>query len=178
MEAPPLTAAEIEAAERQFGVVFPGDYRDFLRTVSAGGDVKTPRLVRGPDGWSWAGDDRTDLARLAEPFRDRDAIRLAWADLDAREPSRDEAPTAWQAWDGECEAVHALETVGALFLATDGISRTWLAVSGPYAGTLWFDMRATADRIVPITSADGRAMTFAEWYRGDDRALHDRLYRC
>ncbi len=175
--APPLTLAEVEAAEQQFGVTFPEEYRDFLLTVSAGGDKKTNRLMHGPDGWGWLGDDKTDLTRLAEPFHDRDEIRQLWNDLDAREPSRDHQPGEWRAWDDECEVLFDLETVGALYMSTDGISDAWLAISGPHAGTMWSDIRATADQIVPITAEDGGIMTFSEWYLADDRGWQDRLYR-
>jgi hypothetical protein len=176
MPAPPLTEAEVAAAEREFGVVFPREYRDFLLTVSAGGGRITT-LVPGPDGWFWAGDDRTDPGRLAEPFRDREAMRQQGAELAAREPSQDCRPVEWQAWDDECAVVHARETAGALFLSTDGVSDVWLAISGPHAGTLWFDMRATADLIVPLTSPAGRPLTFSEWCAADERALYARLYR-
>ncbi|MFD1150484.1 SMI1/KNR4 family protein [Saccharothrix hoggarensis] len=177
LPAAPLALDEVEEAERQFGVVFPEEYREFLLTVSAGGDAKTNRLTRTSEGWGWVGDDRTDLARLAEPFRDRAEIQRLWDELEPREPSRDYEPAEWQAWDDECGVVYDLETVGALYMWTDGINDAWLVISGPLAGTMWLDMRPTSDVVVPIKAEDGRVMRFSEWHLADDTTWWDRIRR-
>jgi hypothetical protein len=66
MNSPPLTEAEVSAAERDLGVTFPREYREYLLRVSAGG--RLARLERSESGWWWAGNGVHTRARLAEPF--------------------------------------------------------------------------------------------------------------
>lgn len=51
---------------------------------------------------------------------------------------------------------------------------TLLAVTGPLAGTVWWDGRATCDRIVPLSLdhlGGARPVRFAEWLRHGSWAL-------
>ncbi|MEH0532679.1 hypothetical protein QBA75_39190 [Streptomyces stelliscabiei] len=51
---------------------------------------------------------------------------------------------------------------------------TLLAVTGPLAGTVWWDGRATCDRIVPLSPdhlGGARPVRFAEWLRHGSWAL-------
>ncbi|MGA5823315.1 SMI1/KNR4 family protein [Kitasatospora sp. NPDC094028] len=168
--AAPLAEGQVAEAERQFGITFPADYREFLLRVSAGG--RWPReLRRGPDGWHWAGDADTQLARLAVPFPDHDtalaASDAAWertvreedhpdpADFEAARAARDEA----------VEAAERDRVTGAVFLAGHGHNfSTLLVVSGPDRGSMWFDGRPTCDRLNPLLTDAGRPASFGEWY--------------
>ncbi|MFJ7246237.1 SMI1/KNR4 family protein [Kitasatospora sp. NPDC098652] len=168
--APPLTEAQVGGAERQFGITFPTDYRDFLLRVSAGGCF--PRELRhGPDGWHWAGDEHTDRSRLGTPFPDHDRA-LATADAVWDNPPREEdhrRPEEWlaarTAWEEAAEAAEADRVTGAVFLKGHGHGfSALLVVTGPHRGTMWFDGRPTCDRLNPLLTDDGRPATFAEWY--------------
>ncbi|MFD0271588.1 SMI1/KNR4 family protein [Streptomyces sp. NPDC127106] len=172
---PPLTEAEVAEAERELGVSFPAEYRAYLVGVSAGGDVA--RLERGERGWWWADNDQTRPDLLPLPFPHPDAYAAAEAELDAREPQWEDfldgpsAAVAWQAWDAEYEEFQDRKTAGAVVLQEHGCGfATLLALSGPLAGTVWWDGRATHDLIVPLSldhAAGGRPVTFAEWLERD-----------
>ncbi|OII61841.1 hypothetical protein BJP40_31055 [Streptomyces sp. CC53] len=173
---PPLTLRELETAEAALGVVFPAAYRHHLLHVSAGGRrphaggmLKPLRL--GPNGWGWEDDPYTVLPLLPAPFPHPDTYREddeALADGEPREEdfaARAEFSAAWQAWDEACEELEDRKTAGAVHLVEHGHGfRTLYVVSGRYRDTMWFDQRATSDRIIPLRGPDGRIPTFAEWY--------------
>jgi hypothetical protein len=93
-------------------------------------------------------------ASPTEPFAHPDSYAEADRALDEREPDRadfadDETfDRAWQAWDTECEAAEDRKTAGAIVIEEHGCGfSTLLAITGPLAGTLWWDARATCGRI-------------------------------
>ncbi|WP_431968921.1 SMI1/KNR4 family protein [Actinacidiphila sp. bgisy160] len=166
---PPLSEAEVRDAERQFGIIFPEDYRHYLRTVSAGGRVRT--LRRAGTRWVWEGDTHADRAGLRAPFPDQDAALAECERLWSREPREDDFPsaeahrTAHRAWEEAADAADEARTAGAVILLEHGCGfATLLVVSGPQRGTMWFDGRATSDRVHPLPNDAGRPATFAEWY--------------
>ncbi|MFE2298547.1 hypothetical protein ACFXAW_10150 [Streptomyces sp. NPDC059445] len=56
-----------------------------------------------------------------------------------------------------------LKTSGAVFIQENGCGfSTLLVVTGPHRGSLWFDGRATCDRILPM-KLDGRPVSFTDW---------------
>ncbi len=153
---PPLTEGEVAEAERELGVRFPAEYRAYLMDGSGGEAVFG--LVRTERGWRWPGDDvlRPDL--LSVPFPPPDFSVEADAELYEREPREANFPdhasytAAWRAWDAECEEFEDRRTAGAVrFQDHDCGFATLLAISGPLAGTMWWDGRATCDRIVPLS---------------------------
>jgi hypothetical protein len=168
---PPLTEAEVAEAEQELGVAFPDEYREHLVQVSSGGAVH--RLRRDEEGWWWAGNDRWRRRLLRTPFPHPDSYAEADAELDAREPQRTRFPdeqtyqAARQAWDDECEAFEDRRTAGAVIAQEHGCGfATLLVVTGPLAGTMWWDGRATCDRILPLSldhSHDPRPVTFGQW---------------
>ncbi|WP_432102283.1 SMI1/KNR4 family protein [Streptomyces sp. bgisy091] len=92
----PLTPAGLADLESQTGVSLPGEYRDFLLHVGAGGagpsyGVYPVRLVQGR--WRWEGDgaELADLSRLAEPFpregADPEAVQLLLSERPEEETS-------------------------------------------------------------------------------------------
>ncbi|MFJ4189009.1 SMI1/KNR4 family protein [Kitasatospora sp. NPDC089509] len=168
--AAPLTEAQVDEAERQFGITFPADYRDFLLKVSAGGHF--PRELRpGPSGWHWADDEDTDLTRLGTPFPDHDT---AWAAADEhwdnapREEDHDTTEDwldARAAWSDAAEAAERDRVTGAMFLKGHGHNfSALLIVTGPHRGEMWFDGRPTCDRLNPLLTDEGRPAGFTDWY--------------
>jgi hypothetical protein len=180
--APPLTVAELAELETWLGVSLPGDYRNFLTEVGAGGAGPFYGLFpirRGADGtgWEWSGDggELTNLRNLAEAFP---IERVPEAILDALEAQRpkeadfdsdDELDAALDGWDERLEELlyQPAMTVGAICLADEGCAyRDWLIVSGPARGTMWEDPRCIDLDLKPMRGADGEAITFGNWYLG------------
>ncbi|WP_330456393.1 SMI1/KNR4 family protein [Streptomyces sp. NBC_00820] len=165
--APPLSEAEILEAEAELGIVFPHQYRDYLLRQSAGGAVN--RLCRSTAGWGWHGDTSTNYGLLTTAFPHPDSYRADEDELDAREPLAEDFPdhdayrAAWKQWDAECEVFQERKTSGAVFIQENGCGfSTLLVVTGPHQGSLWFDGRATCDRILPLNLA-GRPVSFMDW---------------
>ncbi|MGW4879122.1 SMI1/KNR4 family protein [Streptomyces sp. NPDC004262] len=171
MTEPPLTEVEIVEAERELGVSLPEEYRTYLREVSAGGALF--RLERTGRGWWWAGNDEGRRELLAIPFPHPDSYVESDDELMAREPQaeafEDDAVyrTAWRAWADEADRFEDLKTAGAVVIQEHGCGfATLLALTGSLAGTVWWDGRATCDRIVPLSLdhvTGARPIQFAEW---------------
>lgn len=166
---PVLTEAQVREAEEQFGVVFPHDCRQYLLRVSAGGRVRTLRVDQR--GWRWSGDQPADRANLHLPFPDHDTALAASDDLCLREPQVGDYASAaahradHDAWEEAADAAEDARTFGAVPLRDDGCGfSTLLVVSGPMRGSMWFDGRATCDRLNPLLDDDGQPATFGEWY--------------
>ncbi|MEV6760155.1 SMI1/KNR4 family protein [Streptomyces sp. NPDC051105] len=167
----PLTEVEIVEAEQELGVSFPEEYRAYLRKVSAGGALF--RLERTRRGWWWAGNDEWRRELLAIPFPHPDSYAEADDELMAREPQAeafgDDAAyrRAWRAWDDEADRFEGLKTAGAIVIQEHGCGfSTLLALTGSLAGTVWWDGRATCDRIVPLSLdhvGGARPIQFGEW---------------
>ncbi|KOU30719.1 cell wall assembly protein [Streptomyces sp. WM6373] len=174
----PLTPAELADLESQMGVSLPGEYRDFLLWVGAGGagpsyGVYPVRLIQGR--WRWEGDgaDLADLSRLAEPFpregADPEAVQSLLAEHPEEEDFEDieDFDDAIEAWEGRWEPVmwSADRTVGAAVISTLGCAaREWLIISGPERGRIWFDNRADDEDLKPLLDEHDAPMTFTRWY--------------
>ncbi|MFI1445284.1 SMI1/KNR4 family protein [Streptomyces fructofermentans] len=172
---PPLSEAEICEAEAEFGIAFPEQYREHLLRKSAGGAVN--RLGRSAAGWGWHGDSSTNYDLLATDFPHPDSLRAYEDELDAREPLRQNFPdhnafqAAWEQWDAEYGVFQERRTSGAVFIQDNGCGfSTLLVVTGPHRGSLWFDGRATCDRILPL-SLCGRPVLFMDWLGGSSMSL-------
>lgn len=179
MTTPPLSEAEIAEAEQELDVSFPQEYRDYLREVSAGGPLA--RLERTERGWWWAGNDEARRALLTVPFPHPDS----YAELDdvlfelepQAEAFEDEAAyaVAWRAWDDEAGRFEDLKTAGAVVVQEHGCGfSTLLALTGPLAGTVWWDGRATSGLIVPLSLdhfGGAQPVRFGEWLRHGSWAL-------
>ncbi len=166
---PVLSEAQVRQAEEQFGVAFPDDYRRYLLHVSAGGRVRT--LSFDGSGWGWDGARHGEHANLHLPFPDHDTALAASEDLWETEPKREDyaSAAAYQAdhdaWQEAADAAEDARTHGAVLLCDDGCGfSTLLVVSGPMRGTMWFDGRATCDRLNPLLNDARRPASFAEWY--------------
>ncbi|MFJ7064849.1 SMI1/KNR4 family protein [Streptomyces sp. NPDC101115] len=160
---PPLSEAEVREAEVDLGITFPVEYREHLLRHSAGGKAK--HLFKGPRGWGWHGDTDTNYDLLPVPFPHPDSYAGYDDELGDREPPREDAE-AWAAWDDECGVLQERKTAGAVFLEDNGCGfSTWLVVTGPHHGELWFDARATCDLLLPMR-VHGRSATFSDWLDG------------
>ncbi|MEV4680058.1 SMI1/KNR4 family protein [Streptomyces kurssanovii] len=170
---PPLTASELAMAEDELGVSFPAAYRACLMEEKPAERVVRPR--RREWGWDWGADRSTPARLLTLPFPHPDSYVKADAALAAREPRPEDFADeqaheeAWRAWDEECEDFEDRKTAGAVVLQDNGCGfYTLLAVTGPLAGTVWWDGRATCDLIVPLSldhAGGARPVTFSEWLR-------------
>ncbi|MER5382090.1 SMI1/KNR4 family protein [Streptomyces sp. NPDC002688] len=179
MAEPPLIESEIAEAERELGVSFPESYRAYLSEVSAGGALS--RLERSGRGWWWAGNGEERRALLALPFPHPDSYAEADDELTAREPQAEafenEAAhlAAWHAWDDEAGRFEDLKTAGAVVVQEHGCGfSTLLALTGPLAGTMWWDGRATCDLIVPLSLdhvGGAPPVRFSEWLEHGSWAL-------
>ncbi|MFJ7146861.1 SMI1/KNR4 family protein [Streptomyces sp. NPDC100445] len=164
-----LSETQVRQAEEQFGVEFPEDYRQYLLHVSAGGRVR--KLQFNGSRWDWEDAQYGDHEKLHVPFPDHDTALAASEDAWDHQPKREDylSDAAYQvdhnAWQEAAYALEAARVTGAVFLHDDGCGfYTLLVVSGPMRGTMWFDGRATCDRLNPLLTDDRRAATFAEWY--------------
>ncbi|MFD0359082.1 SMI1/KNR4 family protein [Streptomyces sp. NPDC127110] len=170
---PPLSEDEVADAERALRVRFPAEYRAYLRGPDTGGFG----VVRTEDGWRWPGDDQLRRDLLSEPFPHPDSYVAADTALWEAEPREEDfddpaaLTAAWNAWDAECEEFEDGRTAGAMRLQEHGCGfSTLLAVTGPLAGTMWWDGRASCDLIVPLSldhPGGGRPATFGEWLGRD-----------
>ncbi|MBO0657195.1 SMI1/KNR4 family protein [Streptomyces triculaminicus] len=174
----PLTPAELADLEDQTGVSLPGEYRDFLLQVGAGGagpsyGVYPVRLIQGR--WRWEGDgaELADLSRLAEPFQregaDPEAVQLLLSERPEEDGFEDieDFDDAIEAWEERWESVmwSADRTVGAVVISTlECAAREWLIISGPERGRIWSDNRADDEDLKPLLDDNGASMTFARWY--------------
>jgi len=176
---PPLTEAEVAEAEAQLGVVFPHEYRRYLLQVSAGGAVA--RLEKTENGWWWAGNSTMRRDLLPLPFPHPDSYVEADDELDRREPQAEDYPDeeafsrAWTAWDDECGEFEDRKTAGSVIAEEHGCGfATLLAITGPLAGTLWWNGRATCDLILPLSldhAGGARPVSFDEWLEHDSWSL-------
>ncbi|WP_198042118.1 SMI1/KNR4 family protein [Kitasatospora azatica] len=172
---PPLSEAEVAAAEDELGVSLPATYRTFLLEVGAGGAgpyYGIFPLRHDGRGWHWIDDSgiRSDNALLGQAFPSA-TERARWAEeLDAREPVEEDFPNdqsylaAFRSWDAEWETLHAAMTAGAIRLNHHGCGYyTWLVVTGPERGSLWIDLRAADGPIKPLSAGPNR-VDFRDWY--------------
>ncbi|MFE7512086.1 SMI1/KNR4 family protein [Streptomyces sp. NPDC057540] len=156
-----LSEADVREAEQDLGITFPFEYREHLLRF---GDVgsRFRQLWRGPRGWGWYGDVDTNYDLLTQPFPHPDSYRAYDEEHDVREPPREDT-AAWEAWDSEGGVLHERVTAGAVFIQEGGCGfSTLLVVTGPHRGEMWFDGRASCDRILPLRLG-GRPVTFADW---------------
>jgi hypothetical protein len=168
---PPLSELDLAAAEAQFGVQFPDDYRGFLTAVSAGGAGPYyglfPLVRDGSGRWGWRGDgaELTDVTALGTSF-DAGDMTAALADLEATQPppGEEDAYEDWLSrydnvlWDGQ-------RTRGAVCLCHEGCAyRDWLIITGPFRGQMWDDDRAGDIDLAPAKTENGSALTFERWY--------------
>ncbi|MBW8485806.1 SMI1/KNR4 family protein [Actinomadura parmotrematis] len=168
---PPLTESEVVEAERDLGIAFPPEYREYLLNVSAGGEVET--LYRSSEGWRWQGRYNRGT-ELQEPFPHPDSWAEYELELFDRHPEPEDFPSteafeaACESWRQEAWAFELWQVAGTFVARSHGCTfNTRMAVSGPLAGTMWWEDLGCAGEIVPLSldySTDPPLpMTFREW---------------
>lgn len=167
---PRATPEEVRAFETKHGISLPDDYRTFIMSVGNGGAGPFYGLFplglfdgagQGLEPWE-EGDGTVGILR--EPFPHSAAWNLAEERFERPDFASDEAEHEWvarlddEAWDP------ALMN-GAFPICHHGCAyRTYLVVTGPERGNLWFDGRASDEGIVPHAGPDGQHITFGDWY--------------
>lgn len=142
----PLVADELATFESQHRIVLPEDYRQFLNLLGNGG--------AGPAYGIFAlgqGEEEPLPEAVLANLRTGFALNERWND------------TALLA---EPEHYYGYQLLaGAMPIATHGCALDyWLIVSGPRKGEIWFDKRTDGRGVEPVCEADGRHMTFGNWY--------------
>jgi hypothetical protein len=173
----PLSERDVVEAERQFGVVLPDGYRQFVLHVDSGGPgpVIMRRRSRGDASWGWENDRDTDLTASATPFPDQAVFGEQLTEFcDTERPMSD--PAAQSAWDEREEELLRSQTSGAIYLGEEGHGFSMLLIiSGPERGNVWFDRRPTTDTIIPLRRPDGVPATltdlYLDWLEAAERLL-------
>ncbi|MEV5572211.1 SMI1/KNR4 family protein [Spirillospora sp. NPDC052269] len=166
-----MTEAEVAEAEHELGVPFPPEYRHYLLNVSAGGAVEL--LHRTPEGWRWKWQDVWG-EQLRAPFPHPDSWAEYEDDLWQRLPQREDFPdqesfaAAMEPWDQELKDFEERQLAGTFIARSHGCTfNTRMVVSGPLAGTMWWEDLGCCEEIVPLSLdhsvASPRPMTFGEW---------------
>ncbi|MEU5776070.1 SMI1/KNR4 family protein [Streptomyces venezuelae] len=176
---PVLTEEQVAAVERQQGVRFPEEYRSFLLEVGAGGagpdyglfTIKPPEPAQAPEPAPHSIPTTPPAPETFRPERTAeweahqaaDPQRSAYGDSDEDLARFRDAYAAWDKRDDEL--LDAL-TEGALHVSEQGCAYyTLLAMTGPERGTMWNDVRAVGEGVVPYELHGSTArVTFAEWY--------------
>ncbi|MET8683554.1 SMI1/KNR4 family protein [Streptomyces sp. NPDC004732] len=190
---PVLTEEQVDAVERRRGVTFPAEYRGFLKEVGAGGagpdygvfTVKPPEPEPEPESESEpepvpepepVSAPATATTPPDHPLPFRPERTAEWEEHQAAEPRRaaygdsdedgERFRAAYAAWDERDDELLDALTEGALYVSEQGCAYyTLLALTGPERGTMWQDVRAAAEGVIPFEfygSTD--RVTFAEWY--------------
>ncbi|MET7362167.1 SMI1/KNR4 family protein [Streptomyces sp. NPDC005562] len=172
---PVLTEEQVDAVERQRGVRFPAEYRSFLLEVGAGGAGPDYGLfpIEPPEPGE-AATAPSSAPSSAPPFRPE--ATAEWEEHQAAEPYRsaygDSAEdderfrAAHAAWDERDDELLESLADGALYVTHQGCAYyTLLVLTGPERGTMWQDVRAAAEGMIPFRFLDStNRVTFAQWY--------------
>ncbi|MFI1679523.1 SMI1/KNR4 family protein [Streptomyces sp. NPDC020607] len=178
---PVLSEEQVTAVERQRVVRFPEEYRSFLLEVGAGGagpdyglfTVEPPDPERDASAY---GDLRPGADAEPAPATFRPERTAEWEEHQAAEPQRaaygdsdDDAARfrdAYAAWDARDDELLDSLTDGACYVSEQGCAYyTLLVLTGAERGTMWQDVRAAGEGVVPYELFGSTArVTFAQWY--------------
>ncbi|MFE5208785.1 SMI1/KNR4 family protein [Streptomyces sp. NPDC056600] len=164
---PTLDEQELRAVERGLGTHLPKEYRTFLGEVGAGGAGPDYGLfpLRPP-----APGAPPATGHAALPFRPERTAELDR--LERAEPRRADHPdeaalaAAYAAWTARCDELDDTLTQGTLCVSSQGCGYySLLVVTGPLRGTMWDDVRAVGEGVLPIRRKDDdRPLPFTDWY--------------
>jgi hypothetical protein len=171
---PTLSPQVVSVFERRHQIELPEDYRAFLVELGNGGVGPFYGVFKLGETYesTWQeGDGFVGILRNPFPHR----TPWNWPQERLAQPESfpsEEAETEWNArFDAEYYDASLVD--GAIPICEHGCAlRTWLVVHGPERGKVWYDARADLGGLEPHLAADGRALTFSDWYRGWlDRSL-------
>ena len=159
---PPLPETQLQELEQRWRVRLPGDYRYFISQVGDGGAGPGYGLFPfGQHGDSTAENEPWDewmVTDLEAPFSLADAWNLSEPDLSP--PDLDDA--AMEQWFERRDATYFDPALinGTIPIAHLGCA-IWLrlVVTGPLAGQVWTDDRASDQGLYPACPRE-----FTEWY--------------
>ncbi|MFJ4829754.1 SMI1/KNR4 family protein [Streptomyces sp. NPDC088747] len=172
--ADPLSESDVSAAEAQWGISLPDDYRSFMLDVGAGGagpGYGLSTLSRSAAGWLWTEvNDAMPHDRMRLPFPPpQDSARLQ-AEHSAGEPEEsaftdeDSFRDAVRAWLARDDTLFEWSTSGALNLCHEGCGYCyWLVLSGPERGHIWLDERPGDGTFQPL-GTPATPVDFTNWY--------------
>lgn len=165
---PRLSGVEVTEFENRHSIRLPETYRDFVLNVGDGGAgpyYGVFRLGKMDDGYGeseWKEGDFVGVLRDCWPHHrawnlPEEALTIPdGLSGEAADMAMDEIDKRY--WDGSLVA-------GALPICHHGCAlRDWLVITGPEAGQVWHDARVDHGGLRPYESADGKRLTFAEWY--------------
>lgn len=116
-------------------------------------------LITGPSNFTPAAKDRSYHSCASDADQALDAREPRAADF----PDEESFRSAWRAWDAECELAEDRKIAGAITIQENGCGfSTLLAITGPFAGTVWW----LADLTVPLSVdhvGGGQPATLIEW---------------
>ncbi|GAA1929330.1 hypothetical protein GCM10009837_63740 [Streptomyces durmitorensis] len=188
---PVLTEEQVRAAERRLGFGFPAEYRSFLLEVGAGGagpdyglfPIKPvePMASAEPPASAETAAPAAPTAPAEPPFRPERTQELdAHESAEPQRAAYADTPEAearflrdYRAWDARHDELLDALTEGTLCVGEQGCAYyTLLVVTGPERGTMWEDVRAVGEGVLPIRRAGeqpgdregGSRVTFAQWY--------------
>ncbi|MDI3406154.1 SMI1/KNR4 family protein [Streptomyces cavernicola] len=184
---PVLDEAQVAQGERELGVRLPEEYRTFLLEVGAGGagpdyglfPFARPGTDRVPDAAEadaeGAADAEGSLPAAALPFRPERTQELnahyelepRAADYGASQEEQDRFWREYAQWDQRWDELEDNLTDGTLCISEQGCAYyTVLALTGDERGTMWDDVRAVGEGVLPVrTWGESEArVTYADWY--------------
>lgn len=166
----PLNDREVALFEKRHGITLPAEYRMFITDLGNGGGGPFYGIFKlgemdDADGYTTWREGDGFVGDLGRPFPHRRAWNLPASRLEPPESfDSDEQEEAWhEALDAEYWSPALVN--GAVPICHHGCAlRTWLVVTGPEAGKVWYDGRADDAGLRPHQGAHGRHLTFGAWY--------------
>jgi len=174
---PPLSTFELSEIENQLRVRLPEEYRSFLLQCSRGGAGPYHglfSLTKRESRWRWLDDDCVnDLEHLDMLFPHTEAFNPADGLPEQPEEHSFDSTQAYieaeDRWQDQCDDVvySPQYSKGLLYLCHLGCAlRHALVITGPARGQMWEDNTPEWGGFRPLTSEDGKSLTFASWYIG------------
>ncbi len=149
---PPLSLERLAAFQARHDIRLPEDYAAFLTRAGNGG--AGPFYGIYPLGEGWEGLTGT----LAAPF----PFTQPW-NIPTDPPEHFASDEEEERWNHELDAAYWFALDGAFPICHHGCAlRTWLVVSGPERGRVWYDARAEGGGLRPHQDVP----SFLDWYRG------------
>lgn len=165
---PRATKDRVRRFEERFEVSLPADYRGFLIEVGNGGAGPFYGIHRLGE---------MDGVKLDEPWLDRHKEYVGWPatrfpytepwnDRSGRPDPDQVSEDEYERQLDEFEKRYWTPIDGAFPICHVGCAiRVLLVLTGPEAGQLWQDDRASDNGIYPLAGKSGERLTFGAWYQ-------------